>query len=184
MSLFVGSCGVREHVSTLQGAGMGGSCPTSVNWNTSSPIGTFKKIRDFSQRNLGKQVGKGECWDLADQALNAVPAVTYHKNQGPDADYKWGDVAAIYNPGSVKGSLRPGQILQFRNAKFSWRQGSSNVTRTARHHTAVVSAVSNDGKDICVLHQNSGGVRNVQYGYYRIAALTEGTVWGYSPIPK
>ena len=60
-----------------------------------------QKIEFYVRGNLGKQVGDGECWTLAEKALAQAGAQTSNDIMGasnvtPDADYVWGDAIA-YN---------------------------------------------------------------------------------------
>ncbi|HET9954420.1 MAG TPA: hypothetical protein VFQ61_07945 [Polyangiaceae bacterium] len=54
-----------------------------------------QKIQAFASSRVGQQVGDGECWTLAEQALAAAGAKTSNEIMGaanvtPDADYVWG----------------------------------------------------------------------------------------------
>ena len=113
-----------------------------------------QKVVTWTQGQLGKQIGKGECWDLAEQALKQAGAQTSN-DLGPvdqDSDYIWGDSVAIKD-------VIPGDILQFRDhevtttteTEYTFADGSSETvseTTTAErpHHTAIVnSKLDSDG---------------------------------------
>jgi hypothetical protein len=64
----------------------------------------------WSRSKAGQQVGAGECWDLANQALKKAHALS-SEDLGPmdaDADYVWGA------PVQLKDVI-PGDVLQFRD---------------------------------------------------------------------
>src|SRR5690242_14388900 len=69
-----------------------------------------QKVHHWSRGGLGQKVGRGECWDLAELALQQAGAQG-SAAQGPmgdDADYVWGDRVELTE-------VRPGDILQFRD---------------------------------------------------------------------
>ena len=73
-----------------------------------------QKVVIYASGKLGRTEGSGECYDLANAALaqaNAKSAPDYGKIT-PDADYVWGDPVEL-------AAVREGDILQFRNHKFT-----------------------------------------------------------------
>lgn len=168
-----------------------------------------KKVLDFAQaafkakQRIYAPKGQGECWDLAEQALAKAGAKTstqiMGRKLGPNSNYIWGTPVTL-------GSVKPGDIIQFRNHYFkadiyikyangsSWR-GWKDARRS--HHTAIVEKVLSKGK-IIVLEQNQAGVkktdRNTVYFKNRVKFVeTKGTethetkitvsgkVWFYRP---
>ena len=123
------------------------------------PIG--KKVHSFANNRIGQQVGRGDCYDLADEALKTAGA-----KSAPDygritlkADYKWGKEVNLLD-------AQPGDILQFRAHKIKivrkiktvkrysdggWEEETEEKKRTQSrgHHTAIVS--SNDGKGVLTI---------------------------------
>lgn len=123
-----------------------------------------KSVLAFAQGKFGQQVGRGECWDLAAQALIAAGARP----------------ANGYNFGTVVTSAKPGDIIQFYNARFetanSWFQmGSPN-------HTAVVESVN--GNTIVILQQNVNGVRKVSRQTLDLGTKTQGSYTFFRPMAK
>ena len=132
-----------------------------------------QKIANFANGNIGKQVGNGECWTFAEQALVSAGGQTSRDLMGDaaitdDADYVWGDAIAVKD-------LNPGDILQLRDYVMTTttvvsvlytnlpkgveidenpiEESSDSVTLSLPHHTAIVtSKYSNSG--VKVLHQN------------------------------
>jgi hypothetical protein len=121
-----------------------------------------QKVVNWARAQSGKQVGKGECWDLADRALRQAGAQS-SADLGPmddDADYVWGDEISDLK------DVQPGDILQFRDfavtttveTETRYADGSSETSTTEEtftrpHHTAVVSEVKSGGL-LKILEQN------------------------------
>jgi len=121
-----------------------------------------QKVVNWARAQSGKQVGKGECWDLADRALRQA-GVQSSADLGPrddEADYVWGDEISDLK------DVQPGDILQFRDfavtttveTETRYADGSSETSTTEEtftrpHHTAVVSEVKSGGL-LKVLEQN------------------------------
>ncbi|HEX4608944.1 MAG TPA: hypothetical protein VH092_12125 [Urbifossiella sp.] len=160
------------------------------------PLPLNEKVLDFAKKKIGEQVGDGECWALANEAVLAAggkssPGYTDFPAQG---DYVWGDLVfgvtakdGKQTEDAVVGKLKvsPGDIVQFRDAKFTGpRPGGGSYTSTAPHHTAVVAAVSPDGKTLGVYHQNVSGKRTVSDAVFALRDLREGWVRVYRPLPR
>jgi|ERR1043165_4592632 hypothetical protein len=112
------------------------------------------KVLQFAQSHIGQQVGKGECWDLANEALAVAGA--RQPGHGGYSTYTFGTPLAL-------SSIRPGDILQFENVNFKHTNpnGSWN-SNSFPHHTAVVRSVS--GGRVEILQQNVNGDRHVRMG--------------------
>jgi len=149
----------------------------------------------FAEANVGQQVRRGECTDLADAAYAAAGAESETKlgPTGADANYVWGSlVDTVTTANRSLAGVLPGDVIQLRdvtivhtttNPDGSW----TTTTKTAEHHTAVVVSVS--GSTISVLEQNVGSAgtpdsvrRTVQHGTYDLSDLRGGTIWIYQPI--
>src|SRR5262249_5434679 len=120
----------------------------------------------FALNHLGQQVGNGECWTLAEDALlfaGAKPAV----------GYVFGDKIPL-------SSTQPGDILQFESAVFVgatyWMQMGFP------HHTVIVDAVQ--GNQFAIVQQNFNGVRKVQLSAINLADQRSGTVTAYRAVAK
>lgn len=104
-----------------------------------------KKIIAFCDKNMGKKVGKGECWDLAAEALNSSGA-------------KW---TPPYDFGKElntnKEVVLSGDIIQFEKVKLVYPDGS---WKEFPQHTAVIYKVI--GKNhYTIAEQNSNRKRFV-----------------------
>jgi hypothetical protein len=114
---------------------------------------------------MGKKIGKGECWDLAEQALKNAGAKTSN-DLGPvedDTDYIWGQEIA-----DVK-DVEPGYILQIRDhvvaittvTEYTFSDGSGGIdtvpspmSLTRPHHTAIADGKLDADGAIKTLEQN------------------------------
>lgn len=100
-----------------------------------------QRIVSYAMSQEGKKVGRGECWDLAAEALN---------NGGAnwDGSYEFGDIVDWKNQ-----EILPGDIVQFANVEVERRNGNSILSERYTKHTAVVVGVSGKGL-FTIAHQN------------------------------
>lgn len=124
-----------------------------------------QKIVIWTSGQLGKLIGAGECWDLANSALLQAGAGTSSDfgPQGADADYVWGTELA-----DLKDAL-PGDILQYRNYVmttttnidvtfpdgYGWTD-DNEAEITHPHHTSIVATNPGNGA-LMVYEQNDKG---------------------------
>jgi hypothetical protein len=122
-----------------------------------------QKIVVWARGKLGKKVGAGECWDLAEQSLKQAGAMTSH-DLGPvasDTDYVWGDPVA-----GVK-DVQPGDIIQLRDHEAetvtvkdyvlpdgsTWTETKSSVAKRG-HHTAIANGMLDRNGALKTLEQH------------------------------
>ena len=109
---------------------------------------TNVKILEFVNTVVGKQVGRGECWDLAAAALDYSGAYLDRTNQ--KNIYIFGKE---YNP--KKDKVYPGDIIQIENLKIEYTKENMIITESMTHHTAIIYEVVD--KDLYkIAHQNKG----------------------------
>ena len=134
-----------------------------------------QKILNWASGKVGTQVGAGECWDLANSALQQAGARTSSDlgPMGPDDDYVWGTVV------DPKDAL-PGDVIQYRDwemtsttsteVTFADDSGwSDEQTRTVGHphHTSIIASTPGNGA-LTVLEQNHlGNKEKVRNGAIR-----------------
>jgi hypothetical protein len=156
-----------------------------------------KAVVKYAQDSVTQKVGSGECYDLADKALQGAGAKSApdHGVITGDANYVWGREVTVDD-------VKPGDVLQFRDYAMKVRVDKTNgweVTSEARpHHTAVVESVGADGT-VVVIEQNIGKTADDKRTKRSTLALkssstkTEeastavtvtGTVTPYRPVPK
>ena len=126
-----------------------------------------QKVLKFAVEHIGDQVGNGECWTLAAEALIAAGAEPAHL-------YVFG------KPLSDGQAPLPGDIIQFNSATFQSSQGTYQLG--IPNHTAVVYRAQ--GNLITMLHQNVNGQRFVQTLALDFSTLTSGNYIIYRPVPR
>lgn len=145
------------------------------------------KVVEFCKARKGKPVGDGECAALATEALRAAGAA----GRGPDdpdpGDYTWGKLVFTYEAGRKPvgklADVKPGAVIQFRDASWVTREGNRISSASAPHHTGVVTAVDRDRGVLRYLHQNHNGRRFVVDGVLPLRDLRGGWVRVYEPVP-
>jgi hypothetical protein len=159
-----------------------------------------ERVVKFCDDHMGQQVGNGECVVLAFKALGDVGAKRRGKDSPEKGDYTWGELALVAkaavgaSDGKSAGQtqfeqgkpsdIRPGDVIQFRDAKLVHHMGRRWTSQSYHHHTAVVSSVEEGGMVVHVLQQNVNGKRIVQPGTLHLADLEEGWLRFYHPVPK
>jgi hypothetical protein len=157
---------------------------------TSAPaLSLGAKVLAFCQQRKGEQVGNGECAVLAGQALHSAGARRRSPDRPEHGDYVWGDLVVFVQPGpslpKLEGGklsdIRPGDIIQFRDAKFEHHTANRHASMHFHHHTAVV--LSSQGASVKILQQNFGGDRTVRDATLNLNNLKEGWLRFYRPMP-
>lgn len=153
-----------------------------------------EKVLDFAKKNLGEQVGNGECWTLANNAVLAAGGKSSpsYRDSPATGDYVWGELVfgvsakgGKQTEAAGKKAVAPGDVVQFRDARFSGpRPGGGTYSMSADHHTAVVAAVAPDGKTFQILHQNWNGKKTVAEATLDTRDLKEGWIKVYRPQPR
>jgi hypothetical protein len=141
-----------------------------------------RKVLQFARDHQGKQVGNGECWTLAAEALTSAGA------QRPG--YKGVGVFDFGRKLSPGESPLPGDILMFWHTKFEHKStehiGNKTKTKTSwvtvgNHHTAIVAKVQ--GKTITYFNQNHNGIKTVGATTINLDDRKEGTIEYFRPSP-
>jgi len=128
-----------------------------------------KEIITFVNQHLKKKVGRGECWDLAAEALNTAGAkwngrYVYGKALDPEKD-----------------TIYPGDIIQFEGVKIKYNKNNQQVTEKMMHHTAVVYRVLGHG-DYELAHQNTDfSKRKVGISELNTKYVVKGKMFFYRP---
>lgn len=133
---------------------------------------------------IGQQVGNGECWTLAENALSSVASELRARNGEPCMTsqglihgyqiYCYIPQRPSDPPGGIKAAgVARGDIVQFLNTHFQRKDGRGSSYAGSPDHTAVVVAVEADGA-LKVLEQNVGGVKKVRPGRYDPEELVAG----------
>lgn len=128
---------------------------------------TNKNIVEFCKQHLKKRVGSGQCWDLAEAALNFA-------NADWSAPYNFGDEIE-----RKKTPLLAGDIIQFEKVQL---ESEGNFVAFPLH-TAIVYKVL-DKDRIIIVHQNFNGVKKLGTFELNLQDLTKGTIQFFRPKGK
>jgi hypothetical protein len=129
-----------------------------------------RQVLEYVESVIGEQVGRGECWDLANQALLLIDAKW-------DGRYKYGKE---YNPRRT--AVLPGDLIQFKDVKVRYREGNTIYTESMDHHTAIVYRVLEDGT-LELAHQNTTfSGRTVGVSKLDPTTVVSGRMWFYRPV--
>lgn len=127
-----------------------------------------KKIIEFVNSNLNKKVGRGECWDLAAQALNTNNAKWDRRlNYGNKVDYK---SECIY----------PGDIIQLERVYIEEKVDGGTFKSEIPHHTAIIYEVKSPGQFI-IAHQNYNNKKKVVLTPLNMGNIKRGKAMIYRP---
>ena len=128
-----------------------------------------QQILDFVNTHLKKKVGRGECWDLAAEALNQAGATWNHKyNYGKRIDP---DSATVF----------PGDIIQFEGVKLTFVKDGKKSWEQMYHHTAVVYAVKS-AHLFDIAHQHTAALgKKVGISTLNLDEVTKGKYFIYRP---
>jgi hypothetical protein len=130
------------------------------------------KINEYINKVMNTKVGRGECWDLAQEALDLNMAdwtrpVTFGRPLNPERD-----------------EIKAGDIIQFRSVKIT-EHLPNGVTKYETlgdpDHTALVYKVLGK-KHYTLVHQNVRGNRSVIKGDINLTKVTSGNYWIYRPV--
>jgi hypothetical protein len=123
---------------------------------------TNQKVVVWARGKLGHKIGRGECWDLGEEALKQAGASTSNDlgPVGADTDYVWGDPIDI-------AKVEPGDVLQIRNhlvttttvIEYKFKDGSvvtekQESTAKRGHHTAIVNGMVDSNGRLPTLEQH------------------------------
>jgi hypothetical protein len=119
---------------------------------------------------MNTKVGTGECWDLAQYALNRAGAAW-------DGRYEFGRRVDTRTE-----SVQRGDVVQFSKVLVERRKGNSIEQETMGHHTAIVLEVHEPGR-YALAHQNFGPAGR-KVGRYELVMtdVQSGTVTFFRPV--
>ena len=129
-----------------------------------------KKIISFVKTSINKKVGRGECWDLAAEALDKAGAKWDHDfGFGKEVNYK---NECVY----------PGDVMQFEGVEMIYQEGNTYHRIKLPHHTALVFEVKEKGK-FKVAEQNTSNTRKkVGINPIDLSTITKGTFKIFRPV--
>ena len=146
------------------------------------------KVATFLAGKVGVRVGGGECAHAASEALRSSGAEFTNTDLGADSpaagDYVWGTlvksisiVSGKWTDSKPTTKLLPGDIVQYRNAKFVYPTSSSITAQ----HTSVVATVNTAGAPTFVYQQNFNQIRTLRKDSIDLTKLVSGYLRIYRP---
>jgi hypothetical protein len=126
-----------------------------------------RSILAFVDSKMKKKVGRGECWDLAAQALNAAGA-------------KWNGKFDFGRKLSAGEEILPGDIIQFEGVKIKYVESDARYTQLLKHHTGIVYSMKGK-KQFDMANQNTEHGRKVSLTYIDLNKVTSGKYFIYRP---
>lgn len=155
------------------------SAPTLISNHFSNPSHHFfvcdtipelnKKIIEYVTTKINKQVGRGECWDVAAEALNNTKA-------NWDGDYGFGKEVTL-----KKDCVYPGDIIQFSSVTVKYEKDKTFFIEKMQKHTAIIYEVKAQD-DFILADQNTGtSGRKVGLHPLQLKNITSGKFRVYRP---
>lgn len=144
------------------------------------------RIASWAESKMGTQVGNGECWTLAQQA---VAQGCSGQAQEP-AGTNFGSLIASFSasshghPSVYKDEVRRGDVIQFYAVETQSQDGRQHASYGAPDHTAVVTQNTPGSWKFQLVHQNIGGVKRVQTGTFDASEVVKGQVKIYRVVGK
>jgi hypothetical protein len=129
-------------------------------------------VLGFVAKVMGTTVGRGECWDLAQRALDLNLADWNRPSS----------FGLLLNPETDE--IKAGDIIQFNSVKITDKLPDGRMRREtlgAPDHTAVIYKVLGK-KQYTLAHQNVGGKRIVMTSDVNLAKAVGGKYWIYRPV--
>lgn len=136
-----------------------------------------QKVKAYIKTVIGKQVDRGECWDLAAAAL--AEAGAFLDRTSEKTLYVFGEKI---NP--KKDVVYPGDIIQFEEVALEYQKGNTIYKEFMPHHTAIVYEVLGEGH-YQLAHQNTSfSGRKVGLSEFKLENVKKGKLMFYRPVRK
>lgn len=144
------------------------------------------RIAKWCEARVGTQVGNGECWTLAAEALKAVAMEDREKGVEPcmtsqglvhgSALYTWLPPEPQEPRDVVEAAgVARGDVAQFLSCHFKKKNGLGESWAGVPDHTAVITGIEGGGI-LRVVESNAGGLKTVKEGIYNFSELVYGEV--------
>jgi hypothetical protein len=128
-----------------------------------------KQIITYVNSKMNKKVDRGECWDLANQALKLVGAKW-------DGKYVYGNKVDPYTD-----CIYPGDIIQFEGVKAKKEVKGGQAIEKMGHHTAIIYAVKSKGVYVLAHQNTSAWGKKVGTSELDLKTIVKGRYMIYQP---
>lgn len=133
-----------------------------------------RKVVNYVKSVVGQQVDRGECWDLANQALTQSGAKFDRSTKTSIYDF-----GQPVNP--KKDQIFPGDIVQFDDVELEYKRGDVIYKEQMGHHTAIVVKVYEPGA-FQLAHQNTSfSGKKVGVSDFTLAHVKKGQIKFFRP---
>jgi hypothetical protein len=129
------------------------------------------KILSFVNSKMHKKVGRGECWDLAAEALNASGA-------------KWNGKLNFGRKLEKGEGILPGDIIQFEGVKIKFQEGNAKYTQVLKHHTGIIYSVKGNQQFDMANQNTAEHGRKVSLVSINLDDVTTGHFYIYRPVEE
>jgi len=145
--------------------------------NSSSPPSSLSdslpplnsSILSFVDSKMKKKVGRGECWDLAAEALNSAGA-------------KWNGKFQFGRKLEKDEAFLPGDIIQFEGVKIKHEEGNVRFTQVMKHHTGIIYSLKGP-KQFDMANQNTEEHgKKVTLSFIDLGNIVSGHYFIYRPV--
>ena len=124
-------------------------------------------MASWAKAQEGKHIDRGECWDLANEAIKHARSAGFKVPSSPSV-YAWSSQTVNYK------NAQPGDILQF----VSYSEKTAHASRsTGSHHTAVV--VKSFDSASCGIEVEEQNPKPVHDSVYHPCSKTAGSMTVY-----
>ncbi|MBI2257517.1 MAG: hypothetical protein HYU67_01290 [Flavobacteriia bacterium] len=123
----------------------------------------------FVKSQIGKRVGRGECWDLAKIPLTKFNAKWDGKfDFGKELDWK-------------KDKILPGDIIQFQNVQIEYQDGSRVIKESYPQHTAIIYQVISKNEYFVAQQNTETNGKKVSIDKLYFDKIRKGKILVYRP---
>ncbi len=126
-----------------------------------------QKIIAFVDSKMKKKVGRGECWDLAAQALNTAGATWNGK-------LKFGRLLDLKTE-----TILPGDIVQFEGVKIKFEKEGAKYKQILNHHTGIIYSVKGPRQFEMANQNTAQHGRKVGLSFIDLEQVTSGRYYIY-----
>jgi len=129
-----------------------------------------KQLIGFVKTTINTRVGRGECWDLAAEALN-------HCNARWDKKFAFGK---LVDP--KKECVYAGDIMQFEGVTVRYEKNGYFYEDIMDRHTAIIYAIKDDGEYVMAEQNTSQAGRKVALHPLNLKNVIQGRYRIYRPV--
>ena len=128
-----------------------------------------REILAFVNSHMKKKVGRGECWDLAAEALNSAGA-------------KWNGKFQFGRKLEKGEAILPGDIIQFEGVKIKYQEGNARYTQVLKHHTGIIYSLKSQTQFDMANQNTEEHGKKVTLSFIDLDNIATGHYYIYRPV--